>query len=109
MRSILPAAQLGVRHKPLRPARPLGPRHAEGNETPTDAVDHSGNSPQQGTPTIESSVSITGSSPPSRSTWSISPAELPVDHERARMWLFGIARGTLRNHARGQRKALGAR
>lgn len=30
--------------------------------------------------------------------------ELPVDAERARMWLFGIARGTLLNHARGQRR-----
>ena len=30
--------------------------------------------------------------------------ELPVDPERARMWLFGIARGTLQNHARGQRR-----
>lgn len=29
--------------------------------------------------------------------------ELPEDAERARMWLFGIARGTLQNHARGQR------
>ncbi|MCT9820322.1 RNA polymerase sigma factor [Microbacterium sp. W1N] len=29
-------------------------------------------------------------------------AELPADPERARMWLFGIARGTLRNHVRGQ-------
>ncbi|MEV7620633.1 RNA polymerase sigma factor [Microbacterium sp. NPDC089321] len=31
-------------------------------------------------------------------------AELPTDPERARMWLFGIARGTLLNHARGQRR-----
>jgi RNA polymerase sigma factor (sigma-70 family) len=30
--------------------------------------------------------------------------ELPADPERARMWLFGIARGTLQNHARGQRR-----
>ncbi|MGW8483949.1 RNA polymerase sigma factor [Microbacterium sp. NPDC055903] len=30
--------------------------------------------------------------------------ELPSDPERARMWLFGIARGTLQNHARGQRR-----
>lgn len=30
--------------------------------------------------------------------------ELPEDPERARMWLFGIARGTLLNHARGQRR-----
>lgn len=29
--------------------------------------------------------------------------ELPPDAERARMGLFGIARGTLSNHARGQR------
>jgi len=31
-------------------------------------------------------------------------ADLPVDPERARMWLFGIARGTLLNHARGERR-----
>ncbi|PRB19286.1 RNA polymerase sigma factor [Microbacterium sp. MYb62] len=31
-------------------------------------------------------------------------AELPVDAERARMWLFGIARGALLNHARGSRR-----
>ena len=31
-------------------------------------------------------------------------AELPADAERARMWLFGVARGTLLNHARGQRR-----
>ncbi|MET0812586.1 MAG: sigma-70 family RNA polymerase sigma factor [Microbacterium sp.] len=31
-------------------------------------------------------------------------ADLPDDPERARMWLFGIARGTLRNHARGERR-----
>lgn len=31
-------------------------------------------------------------------------AELPGDSERARMWLFGIARGTLQNHARGARR-----
>ncbi|MBO0979439.1 RNA polymerase sigma factor [Microbacterium sp. SD291] len=30
--------------------------------------------------------------------------ELPDDAERARMWLFGIARGTLMNHARGSRR-----
>lgn len=30
--------------------------------------------------------------------------ELPEDTERARMWLFGIARGTLLNHARGARR-----
>lgn len=30
--------------------------------------------------------------------------ELPDDAERRRMWLFGIARGTLLNHARGQRR-----
>lgn len=30
--------------------------------------------------------------------------ELPENDERARMWLFGIARGTLQNHARGQRR-----
>lgn len=30
--------------------------------------------------------------------------ELPTDPERARMWLFGIARGTLLNHARGERR-----
>lgn len=31
-------------------------------------------------------------------------ADLPVDPERARMWLFGIARGTVLNHARGERR-----
>lgn len=31
-------------------------------------------------------------------------AEFPQDPERGRMWLFGIARGTLRNHARGERR-----
>ncbi len=31
-------------------------------------------------------------------------ADLPQEPERARMWLFGIARGTLRNHARGERR-----
>ncbi|MGN8552749.1 UNVERIFIED_CONTAM: sigma-70 family RNA polymerase sigma factor [Microbacterium sp. SLM126] len=31
-------------------------------------------------------------------------AELPDDAERVRMWLFGIARGTLLNHARGERR-----
>lgn len=30
--------------------------------------------------------------------------ELPTEPERARMWLFGVARGTLRNHARGARR-----
>jgi RNA polymerase sigma-70 factor (ECF subfamily) len=30
--------------------------------------------------------------------------DLPNDHEQARMWLFGIARNTLLNHARGQRR-----
>jgi RNA polymerase sigma-70 factor (ECF subfamily) len=30
--------------------------------------------------------------------------ELPAHPERARMWLFGIARGTLLNHARGERR-----
>ncbi|BDV30854.1 RNA polymerase sigma factor [Microbacterium terricola] len=30
--------------------------------------------------------------------------DLPVEPERARMWLFGIARGTLLNHARGTRR-----
>ncbi|GAA2013143.1 RNA polymerase sigma factor [Microbacterium ulmi] len=30
--------------------------------------------------------------------------DLPADPERARMWLFGIARGTLLNHARGERR-----
>ncbi|WP_223625104.1 RNA polymerase sigma factor [Microbacterium sp. EST19A] len=30
--------------------------------------------------------------------------ELPDDPERARMWLFGIARGNLQNHARGERR-----
>jgi RNA polymerase sigma-70 factor (ECF subfamily) len=29
---------------------------------------------------------------------------LPDDPQRARMWLFGIARGTLLNHARGERR-----
>ena len=29
---------------------------------------------------------------------------LPDDPERARMWLFGVARGTLHNHARGERR-----
>lgn len=29
---------------------------------------------------------------------------LPDDPERARMWLFGVARGTLLNHARGERR-----
>ncbi|KRB38071.1 RNA polymerase sigma factor [Microbacterium sp. Root180] len=31
-------------------------------------------------------------------------ADLPDDAERVRMWLFGIARGTLLNHARGERR-----
>jgi RNA polymerase sigma factor (sigma-70 family) len=31
-------------------------------------------------------------------------ADLPDDPERARMWLFGIARATLLNHARGERR-----
>jgi len=30
--------------------------------------------------------------------------DLPPDPERARMWLFGIARTTLLNHARGERR-----
>lgn len=30
--------------------------------------------------------------------------DLPTDPERARMWLFSIARGTLLNHARGERR-----
>jgi RNA polymerase sigma-70 factor (ECF subfamily) len=30
--------------------------------------------------------------------------ELPAEPERARMWLFGIARKTLLNHARGERR-----
>lgn len=30
--------------------------------------------------------------------------ELPDDAERARMWLFGIARNTLLNHRRGERR-----
>lgn len=30
--------------------------------------------------------------------------DFPQQPERARMWLFGIARGVLRNHARGQRR-----
>ncbi|WP_372466908.1 RNA polymerase sigma factor [Microbacterium maritypicum] len=29
---------------------------------------------------------------------------LPDDPERARMWLFGVARGTLLNHSRGERR-----
>lgn len=29
---------------------------------------------------------------------------LPGDPERVRMWLFGVARGTLLNHARGERR-----
>ena len=31
-------------------------------------------------------------------------SDLPDDPERARMWLFGIARTTLLNHARGERR-----
>jgi RNA polymerase sigma factor (sigma-70 family) len=31
-------------------------------------------------------------------------ADLPDDPERVRMWLFGIARGTLLNHVRGERR-----
>lgn len=31
---------------------------------------------------------------------------LPTDPEGARMWLFGIARGTLLNHARSERRRL---
>lgn len=31
-------------------------------------------------------------------------SDLPVEPEQARMWLFGIARGTLLNHARGERR-----
>ncbi|TFC54082.1 sigma-70 family RNA polymerase sigma factor [Cryobacterium sp. TMT2-15-1] len=30
--------------------------------------------------------------------------EFPQQPERARMWLFGIARGVLQNHARGERR-----
>jgi RNA polymerase sigma-70 factor (ECF subfamily) len=30
--------------------------------------------------------------------------DLPDDATEARMWLFGLARGTLRNHTRGQRR-----
>ncbi|MDF2507450.1 MAG: polymerase sigma factor [Microbacterium sp.] len=30
--------------------------------------------------------------------------DLPEDATQARMWLFGLARGTLRNHTRGQRR-----
>jgi RNA polymerase sigma-70 factor (ECF subfamily) len=30
--------------------------------------------------------------------------DLPGDPEQARMWLFGIARNTLLNHARGERR-----
>lgn len=30
--------------------------------------------------------------------------DLPEDTTHARMWLFGLARGTLRNHARGHRR-----
>ncbi len=31
-------------------------------------------------------------------------ADLPDDTTQARMWLFGLARGTLQNHARGERR-----
>ncbi len=31
-------------------------------------------------------------------------ADLPVEAESARMWLFGVARGVLRNYARGKRR-----
>ena len=31
-------------------------------------------------------------------------SELPDEPDRAHMWLFGIARGTLLNHARGERR-----
>ena len=31
-------------------------------------------------------------------------ADLPIDPEQARMWLFGIARNTLLNHTRGERR-----
>nr|WP_104197168.1 sigma-70 family RNA polymerase sigma factor [Cryobacterium sp. M15] len=31
---------------------------------------------------------------------------LPNDAEGARMWIFGLARGTLSNHARGERRRL---
>lgn len=31
---------------------------------------------------------------------------LPADAEGARMWIFGLARGTLLNHARGERRRL---
>lgn len=30
--------------------------------------------------------------------------DLPLEPERARMWLFGIARGAMLNHARGERR-----
>ncbi|MCH1883359.1 RNA polymerase sigma factor [Agrococcus sp. ARC_14] len=33
---------------------------------------------------------------------------MPKDEERARMWLFGIARNTLRHHERGQRRRTAA-
>lgn len=33
-------------------------------------------------------------------------SDLPSDAEGARMWLFGIARGTLLNYARGERRRL---
>jgi RNA polymerase sigma-70 factor (ECF subfamily) len=32
--------------------------------------------------------------------------DLPDDATEARMWLFGLARGTLLNHARGQRRRM---
>ncbi|WP_372488180.1 RNA polymerase sigma factor [Cryobacterium zhongshanensis] len=31
-------------------------------------------------------------------------AQLPADHEQARMWCFGITRNLLRNYARGERR-----
>jgi len=31
-------------------------------------------------------------------------AQLPTDHEQARMWCFGIARNLLRNYVRGERR-----
>ena len=34
--------------------------------------------------------------------------KLPEDPEQARMWLFTIARNTLLNHGRGQRRAIAA-
>lgn len=40
--------------------------------------------------------------------WRRSP-DLPDEPERARMWVFGIARGTLANHDRGAAETVGAR